>query len=182
MYGLVNKAIEDLIVSRFGSDTWERVRRRAGVDVEGFISMDPYPDRLTYALVGAAAVELETPAEQLLEAFGEYWTRYTAREGYGELLDMSGRSFEEFLENLDDMHARISLNMPELRPPSFQVERAADGRILLTYVSERVGLAPMIRGLLRGLADRFEVDVDIETLPHDDGAPVVFAVRVLQRQ
>lgn len=182
MYGLVNKAIEDLIVSRFGAETWQRVCRRAGVDVSGFISMDPYPDELTYGLVAAAAEELDTPADRLLEAFGDYWTRYTAREGYGELLDLSGGTFEDFLENLDDMHARIALSMPGLRPPSFQVDRDDEGRILLTYISERAGLAPMIRGLLRGLADRFQVDVDIETLPVVEGEPVVFAVRVLQRQ
>lgn len=42
MYGLVNKAVEDLVSTRFGAETWTKVREKAGVGVGGFVSMDPY--------------------------------------------------------------------------------------------------------------------------------------------
>jgi hypothetical protein len=71
MYGLVNKAVEDLITTKFGAQAWEDVAKKAGVDDIGFISMDPYPDEITYGLVSAAATILETSVDQLLEAFGE---------------------------------------------------------------------------------------------------------------
>lgn len=171
MYGLVNKAVEDLITTKFGAQAWEDITKKAGVDDVGFISMDPYPDEVTYGLVTAAAEILEKPVDQLLEAFGEYWTLYTAREGYGDLLSISGKDFESFLENLDNMHTRVALSFPELRPPTFACERNDDGDLVLHYHSEREGLAPMVRGLVKGLANMFEVDIHMEqTSSKADGA------------
>ena len=183
MYGLVNKAIESLISKQFGAETWDKVRERAGIDVAGFIGMDPYPDDVTYRLVGAASEVLETPADELLKAFGEFWTLYTADEGYGELLDVSGSTFEEFLANLDEMHARVALSMPSLRPPAFHLDHLEDGRMALHYESERAGLEPMVLGLLNGLAKRFGVQIEVEQQDGDDedGVHAVFAIRVLQR-
>ena len=55
MYGLVNKAVVDLVVSKFGEDTWNAIKKKAEVDIDVFVSMDGYPDELTYKLVGAAS-------------------------------------------------------------------------------------------------------------------------------
>lgn len=162
MYGLVNKAVEDLVCTRFGEDVWDKIQARAGIDVVGFVSMDPYPDDLTYRLVGAASEVLGIPPAAVLEAFGEFWILYTAREGYGELLSMYGSSLGEFLGHLDALHARVGLNFSELRPPTFRCEQAPDGAILLSYFSHREGLAPMMIGLLRGLARNFNTTVEIQ--------------------
>jgi len=182
MYGLVNKAVEDLITTKFGTRTWEEVTKKAGVDDIGFISMDPYPDEITYGLVQAASEILEKPVDELLEAFGEYWTLYTAQEGYGDLLSISGRNFEAFLENLDSLHTRIALSFPELRPPAFACECRDDGALVLHYQSERDGLAPMVRGLVKGLTNLFDVNVDIEHVESKaDGADHdVFLIKQLQ--
>ena len=42
MYGLVNKAIEELVVTEFGKDKWQLIKQKAGVDVEVFISNEGY--------------------------------------------------------------------------------------------------------------------------------------------
>ena len=47
MYGLANKGFEDLVRSRFGEDTWETIKRNAGVDIDVFVSMESYPDDVT---------------------------------------------------------------------------------------------------------------------------------------
>ena len=171
MYGLVNRAVQDLICERFGAGAWERIKQRAGVDVDVFISMDGYPDEVTYKLVGAASEELGTPAAQLLEAFGEYWTLYTAREGYGELLRMGGDSFRAFLENLHDLHTHIALSFPHLQPPSFWLTDLTDDSARLHYQSQRTGLAPMVVGLVKGLGRMFDTPVVVEHVRRrEDGA------------
>ena len=164
MYGLVNIAIRDLILTRHGEDTWNRIVARSGASHGTFVGMERYPDSLTYDLVGAASEILETPVPALLEAFGEFWMTFTAEKGYGDALEFAGDTFREFLTNLDDMHARVSLSFPELEPPSFDVEDLGDGRLELHYHSDRPGLAPMVVGLLRGLARRFEERIEIEHL------------------
>ena len=161
MYGLVNKAVVDLVVNKFGHDTWTAIKNKAGVDIDVFISMDGYPDDLTYRLVGAASEVLKIPPEAVLEAFGEYWVLYTAQEGYGPLLDAAGNTLREFLENLDALHARVALTMPELKPPRFRLVPIDDSKMLLEYHSLREGLAPMVVGLLKGLSVRFNTPIEI---------------------
>ena len=34
MYGMVNKAIQDLVTIKFGEDKWEAVKRKAGVEID----------------------------------------------------------------------------------------------------------------------------------------------------
>jgi len=51
VYGLVNAAVEGLIVQEHGRDAWNRIREHAGVPDEPFLAMQAYPDELTYKLV-----------------------------------------------------------------------------------------------------------------------------------
>lgn len=159
MYGLINKAVEGLVRSRFGDAAWDRIRARAGLPDEPFVGMEQYPDKTTYDLVGAASAELGAPAESILEEFGVYWVTYTAEAGYGELMRSAGRTFPEFLRNLDQLHTRVRLSFPHLAPPSFSVSEETESTLVLSYYSVRPGLAPLVVGLLRGLGDRFALDV-----------------------
>ena len=98
----------------------------------------------------------------MLEAFGEFWIRYTAKEGYGEMFSMFGGSFGEFLHSLDALHTHIGLSFSQLQPPTFSCEDLGEGRYLLSYFSRREGLAPMMLGLLKGLAAVFGKTVEIQ--------------------
>lgn len=164
MYGLVNRAIAGLVCDRFGDEAWDRICLRAGVGRPSFVAMETYDDAITYALVGAASEELGLEVAEVLEAFGEYWTSYTIEEGYGDILSMMGETLEDFLDNLDTMHARVGGTMPELVPPSFERERQADGASVLHYRSTREGLSPMVLGLVKGLAKRYGTNIEIEHL------------------
>jgi hypothetical protein len=102
------------------------------------------------------------PAGDLLEAFGEYWTLYTARKGYGNILALAGSTFVDFVQHLDHLHAHVAMSFPELRPPSFWCTDVTDGSLRLHYRSTREGLAPMVVGLLRGLGKMFDTAITIE--------------------
>jgi hypothetical protein len=133
MYGLVNQAIEDLVRSNHGEATWEVIKQRAGVQTEAFLGMEEYPDDMTYKLVQAAAEILNTPSEEFLRAFGEYWVLYTAKKGYGEMLTAAGRNLPEFLQNLDTLH-RVGVIMPNLQPPSFGCTEVGDHSYICTII------------------------------------------------
>lgn len=162
MYGLVNEAIRDLVVKEHGEAAWARIAARAGAQTHSFVSMCPYDDGVTYKLVAAVSKELGAPANAVLEKFGEHWIGFTAERGYGNLLELCGRSFAEFLEQLDSIHARMKLAFPKLDPPIIVSTRLAPGLVRLDYSSRREGLAPMMVGLLRGLGRRFGIAVEIE--------------------
>lgn len=171
MYGLVNKAIEDMVCSRFGAEIWKEIKLKAEIEVDVFISMEGYPDDITHKLVKAASLVLGLSPSEIMQAFGEYWVQYTAKEGYGEMMDMSGETLPEFLENLDNLHARVGVSFPQLQPPSFECADIEEDSLSLHYRSTREGLTPMVIGLVKGLGTRFNTEVDItQTQSREDGA------------
>lgn len=176
MYGLVNQAIEDLVRTHHGDATWEEIKRQAGVEVDVFVTMEGYPDDVSYRLVDAASRVLETPAETLLEAFGEHWTLFTAERGYGALFKMGGSSFKEFMLNLHTLHSRVALGFPHLKPPSFWCTDVTETSLRLHYLSPRDGLAPMLVGLVRGLGRMFNEQVTIVPQAAEQGESAVFLV------
>jgi len=161
MYGLVNKALEEMVVSERGAQTWERIKSEAGVDVEMFLTNEAYPDDVTYALAGAASRVLDVPVPELLERFGVHWVTKTAPQGYGQLMDSGGRTLAEFLKNLPAFHTRVGLIFPHLQPPVFSVSDVTERSLRLHYRSHRPGLAPFVVGLLQGLGRRFGTAVRV---------------------
>jgi hypothetical protein len=161
MYGMVNRAVEGLVCSKFGEDQWEKIKARAGVEEDVFLSNESYPDALTYRLVGAASEVLGLPPEAILEAFGEHWIEL-AQSSYGELMTMHGRNLGEFLNNLPNFHTRVALLFPKLQPPRFTVSNETPNSLHLHYYTHREGLAPFVVGLLKGLGRMFETPVTID--------------------
>jgi hypothetical protein len=171
MHGLVNQGIHDLAVQLGGEQLWADIRAAAEVDVGNFIGMDNYADDMTYRLVRGASSVLGITESEVLHAFGKHWILYTGRRGYGPIFDTMGGTLPEFLANLDAMHARLSLSMPELRPPSFVCEQCNDQQLRLEYWSDRPGLAPMVLGLLSGLGELFDVALSVtHSIRQSDGA------------
>ena len=163
MYGLINKALREMICQRFGEDKWQSVFAVSGVPEDSFLTMRSYDDDVTYRLVGAASEVLGAPAEDCLEMFGEWWVLETAAKSYGPLMDAAGNDLVEFLRNMNGLHDRITGTFINYVPPEFRVESMNDGRHRIHYISKREGLTPFVVGLLNGLATRFDSGDDHET-------------------
>jgi hypothetical protein len=116
---MVNLAIEGLLTERYGPSVWQTVKDRAAPGIDRFLTMEQYPEEVTQGLVAAAAEITGRPMDEMLNELGEYFTGYAKRSGHGELLDIIGNNLPEALDNLDNMHTRVALAFPDLRPPSF---------------------------------------------------------------
>lgn len=154
MYGMINQAMADLIVERHGEASWHDIVRHAGVAHARFLELDSYDDAITYALVSSAGDVLDVPVDDLLFELGRYWLLYTGSHMWSYLFDLAGNDFLSFLDGLDDLHDRVQTMMPDSRMPQFTVVAATD-HFVLEYRSDRVGLAPMVEGMLVGLQDHF---------------------------
>ena len=179
MYGLVNKAIKGLVIEKFGEEKWDQIALMSDFIDEDFISMGSYPDELTYSLIKNASQVLKADSSFLLEAFGEYWILYTAQEGFTELMNLTGSSMIEFLDNLDMLHSRLHNMMPHLEPPQFSTRNKTENSVELVYVSKRIGMAPMCLGIIRGLGKRFKLDslkVKHEIVKNDENPADVFFI------
>lgn len=155
MYGMVNKAVEEMVVSAHGEATWLEIKRRAGVTEVIFISNEAYPDEITFRLVAAASELMQVPAEKILHSFGEHWVLETARKGYSHMLAAGGSSLGEFLDNLPLFHDRVALLYPNLAPPQFKISHRKERSLHLHYITHRTGLTSFVEGLLSGLAKMF---------------------------
>lgn len=72
MYGLVNKAVQGLVLQSFGEAKWESILEKAGLEIDFFVSMQTYDDAITYKLVEVCSNELDMSQEEVLIAFGKY--------------------------------------------------------------------------------------------------------------
>jgi hypothetical protein len=170
MYGIINKSIEDLIKYNYGEEKWDLIKKRSGVDIDFFLSNEPYDDDITYKLAGAVSDEMNITVGQVLEAFGEWWVLKTGQEKYGGLMQAGGNSLKAFLMNLPSFHSHIMLIYPKLTPPEFKISDMQESSVHVHYFSKRVGLQEFVRGLLSGLAKMYETAAIIELLEsRDDG-------------
>ncbi len=165
MYGIVNSAIQDLVIQKFGKDAWLKIKEIAKITEDAFYPLKPYPDDTTYQLVFAISSATGLEVEKVLHTFGKYWVTYTESSGYGSLMDMFGSNFMESLSNLNQLHERMGLTMPELKAPKFYWQSKDNKGGVLEYQSHRKHLVPMVHGLLEGLAEKFKENVVIEYLP-----------------
>ena len=171
MYGLIHRAIRDCIKEAHGDASWEKVRRSAGADESQFVSMQAYPDEITFGLIENACKILAVEPDDLMHAFGRFWVLVTAKTHYGALLEFAGRDLLTMLENLDTMHEQVAISFVNLQQPSFEVERESTASVLLHYRSIRDGLSAFVLGLLSGLSEHFSSPVDVDQLESKaDGA------------
>jgi guanylate cyclase soluble subunit beta len=170
-----------MIRDKFGDEQWEKVLKASGVPADSFLTMRSYDDGITYDLVGAASEVLGQPAETCLEMYGEYWVLETAAKNYGALMEAAGNDMIEFLGNMNALHDRITGTFVNYVPPQFQVESLDENRHRIHYISKRQGLTPFVVGLLKGLAARFDTDLEIsaqEAVPVSSGEHTIFEVTV----
>ncbi len=80
---------------------------------------------------------------------------------------MAGDDLASVVAGLDSLHSRVQASMPDCRMPSFSSINHPDGVLEVHYRSEREGLAPMVVGLLEGLAERFDEQWQIEQTSAD---------------
>jgi hypothetical protein len=162
MYGIVNKAIKDLVTLHFGEETWNKVRKRSGIATDYFLSNQSYDDAITYQLARSVSEECGITLSEALIAFGEFWITHTGKEKYGSLMEAGGSTLQEFLVNLPNFHNRVILIYPNLTPPEFRVTDLEEKSLHLHYHSKREGLKDFVYGLLVGLGKFFNTPIQID--------------------
>ena len=164
MYGMVNQGIQQFVCDNLGQETWDEIHRKSGIKTEGFVTMLSYDDEITYRLVGAASDVLGISSAEVLETFGDFWIDYASNSVIGKLLTFGGETLIENLYNLNELHERIRLSLPHLRPPTFEFVETGGDWNELHYYSERSGMQPMVIGLIRGLARACGETVEVKLL------------------
>lgn len=177
MYGMIHRAVRQMVLDTKGEEEWLNLARLAGVGPVEMISIEVYDDEVTFNLIAKAAEFLETPLETLLVDFGRFWIGFAERGSFGHIMDFTGRDLIRFIGNLDRMHSSVTVAMPDARMPSFTLVQGDPHRIVVEYRSSRTGLELFVQGLFLGLLDRFEVTGSVSIMP-PDGNPPRFEIQI----
>jgi hypothetical protein len=164
MYGIVNQAIQGLIIENYGHETWKKVLDKSELNISFFLSNEAYDDAVTFKLAQSISEIANTPLNEVLIAFGEYWVLKTGVEKYGSLMKAGGSNLKDFLMNLPNFHNRIMLLYPKLTPPEFEVSNIEHNSIHVHYKSTREGLKDFVIGLLQGLGKMYATTISIELI------------------
>lgn len=161
MYGLVNRTIQEFVISNYNEATWEKIKKDSNVDFEVFVTNQVYDDSVTFALAASSANVLGVSLNIFLNQLGEFWILNTGLKHYSHYMTAGGASFKEFIINLPHFHTRVQLIFDEIRPPEFEITDLKDSSLTVHYFSTRTGLTQFVYGLLNGIGKMFEQEIEI---------------------
>lgn len=169
MYGIVNKSLEELVITHYGTEKWERIKQKSNINVEYFVSSLSYDDEITFTLAATIAEELNITVDDVLRLFGEWWILHTGKNHYGYLLESGGSDFKSFLLNLPSFHNRVMMMYPKLTPPEFKISDYHGDSLHLHYFSKRKGLTSFVFGLMDGLSKFFDTPITLQHIESIQG-------------
>jgi len=179
MLGIINLAIRNLVLAKFGVEAWLKILATANLTSRApshLVSSQPpcdpkagewirgeqYDDAETFALVAAAASALSVRPAVVLQLFGQFWIeQQNTDETFKKILQHAGTTFLTFLRNINNLHKQCADVVPCVQP-IFDISNVntegTHATVTLTYkpsAKTRLGLAPLAVGLLEGAANRF---------------------------
>ncbi len=170
MHGMVNRALQGFLTVTYGPDIWDEIRSQAALPVEDFEAMLHYDDRLTLACFEAACQVLHKPPNALLEDIGIWLVTDSRLEPLRRLLRFSGPTFGDFLNSLEELGDRGRLAMPNLEMPDIVLERQDPSSYRLRATWVLPGIAPILLGCLRAMADDYGALAFLKLDGFEDGA------------
>lgn len=161
MYGLIHISFRSFVEESFGQIVWQKVAKQRNLTEDQFISMSGYADNITFGMISATASTIGISVDDLLERFGQYWIEYMYRGEYAAMMNFAGSDLVSFLSNINAVHEAVNQTLVGTVTPKFDLKQVSHKTLLLRYRSERAGLLPFVRGLLKGLFARFGVEGEI---------------------
>ncbi|MCD6162832.1 MAG: heme NO-binding domain-containing protein [candidate division Zixibacteria bacterium] len=171
MKGIINKGIQQLVETKFGSEAWEKIKSLAACEDQFFAINQDYPDESTMALVKAASKVSGLPAETIMIEYGKFLIPNVLKNQYPVFFKLAGSSPREFLINMNRVHEHAIRSIAKAIPPKFEYEELSDGRLLMHYHSKR-GLCVVLHGMILGVGILFNQELQVrETACVHKGEP-----------
>lgn len=163
MKGTIHYCLEETIKSNYGISIWQDCLRELGEKASfsfGTTILEDVDEARTLRLFEATAKTLNKSLKELFDEFGVYWYGVYAPKMYPQFY-AKVNSTRDFLKGLDYIHQIVTNKKPGARPPRFDYEWTKDGKLLMTYNSQR-GLFELFESLLRGLDVYFQNQTKID--------------------
>jgi len=176
MKGVVFNLLEETVRRAFGVDVWDELVDAAGVS-GAYTSLGAYPDPELEALISAAMRKLSMDRDAVLRWFGQSAIPVLA-ELYPKFFNeaASGRDFTAGVNTI--IHAEVRKLYPGAECPHFRIADAADGGMVMEYLSSR-RMCALAQGFVEGAAVWYGEAVEFEhtTCTSHGDVHCTFAIR-----
>ena len=170
MHGMVNRALQGFLTSTYGPEIWAEVRSQAGLPFDEFEAMLDYDDVLTLLCFQAACNVLHQHPNALLEDIGIWLVTDNRLEPLRRLLRVAGPTFMDFLNSLEELGERGRLAIPALEMPDLTLQQLDPSTFRLKATWVLPGIAPILLGCLRAMADDYGALAFLKLDGFEDGA------------
>lgn len=170
---MVNRALQGFVTRTYGPDIWAEVRSQAALPFDGFEAMLHYDDAQTMACFMAACHVMHKHPNALLEDLGTWLVTDPDLEPLRRLLRFAGPTFLDFLNSLEELGDRGRLAMPDLEMPHITLEQQDPSSFRLRARWVLPGIAPILLGCLRAMADDYGALALLRLDGLEDGAECV---------
>jgi hypothetical protein len=160
MHGVIFLYLHQFARKLAGEPAWQGWLHDAGLSRISFSPVQEYPDAAAAALVDSAARALGKPTQAVLEEFGEFVAPEFLRL-YSSLIRPEWKTIEVIANTEELIHTTVRMRNPGAHPPMLQCLRTGDDEIRVVYSSPR-RLCALARGIIRGIARRFNEGVELE--------------------
>jgi guanylate cyclase soluble subunit beta len=166
MYGMIHRAVRQMVFDELGEDVWLALEHKLGIGPTELLTGMVYDDALTIAIISEASARLNISVDACLFEFGRYWIKYAEHGSLASIMNFTGQDLASFIKNLDRLHLAVGAAMPGARLPSFTTISKEPGRLMVEYRSDRTGLEQFVLGLFDGLITRFGATGDVKIAEH----------------
>lgn len=161
MYGVIIHFLREYVIERHGGEaTWQTLIEAQGYKFKLYFPVQDYPDEEAIGLVETASKALNTPIPVVLEDFGSFVGPKLMTFYHMYVKDKEMKTFDVIETAGSSIHDAIHKHNPNRKPPSLSAHRESDDVLVVHYQSHRK-LCPVVRGIIRGLAEKFGERFDI---------------------
>jgi hypothetical protein len=152
MKGILFNLLQDVVISNHGEDTWDQLLTAAKLE-GAYTSLGSYPDGQIQELVAAASSMLGMNSFDVLRWFGQQaipllFNRYPG-------FFSSQPSARRFVLSVNSIiHPEVRKIYPGANVPTFEFRDAADGGLMMGYLSPR-RLCALAQGFIEGTATHY---------------------------
>ncbi len=159
MHGLIHAELKKFVEAVHGPQAWNAILDEAGLVDRLYIANNVYPDEEAFAVVKAAAKVTGTPAETILEAYGEFIAPTLMRMFQG-LIKPGWKTMDMLLNTEETIHKVVRIRNPGASPPRLHFEKTAPDTLHFKYDSPR-RMSAVARGIMKGVASHYGETIDI---------------------
>ncbi|CAM3728323.1 heme NO-binding domain-containing protein [Pontibacter korlensis] len=153
MHGSIFVLLKRFVESKYNYSTWANLLESAGLANASYQIGEMYPTREIVAIVGAAAAHSGTPANELLEQYGEFLVPDLLLV-YKKYVRPEWRTYDMLLHTEASMHKAVRQTDGRANPPLLLVTKKGSKQLIVDYHSKR-RMAGMAVGIIKGIAKHY---------------------------